>query len=106
MNSELASLREFKSTAERAEKEAKIAEFYMLSDEDKKDVVDNIDTYSLDDIEAKLSVICFRNKVSFKPEGNNDPETPTTYNVNGDEGDDSSTPAWVRAALNTAKTLN
>lgn len=106
LNSELTSLREFKSNAERVEKEAKIAEFYMLSDEDKKDVVDNIDKYSLDDIEAKLSVICFRNKVSFKTEEGNSPEGPTTYNLNGDEGDDSSTPAWVKAALNTAKKLN
>lgn len=106
LNSELTSLREFKSKAERVEKEAKIAEFYMLSDEDKKDVIDNIDKYSLDDIEAKLSVICFRNKVSFKTEEGNTPEGPTTYNLNGDEGDDSSTPAWVRAAINTAKTLN
>lgn len=106
LNSELTSLRKFKSEAERVEKEAKIAEFYMLSDEDKKDVIDNIDKYSLDDIEAKLSVICFRNKVSFKTEEGNSPEGPTTYNLNGDEGDDSSTPAWVRAAINTAKTLN
>jgi len=37
----------------------------MLSDEQKKDCVDNIDTYSFDEIEAKLSVICVRNKVSF-----------------------------------------
>lgn len=106
LNNELTSLREFKSHAERSEKEAKIAEFYMLSDEDKKDVIDNIDKYSLDDIEAKLSVICFRNKVSFKTEGENTPNGPTTYNLGGDEGDDSSTPAWVKAALDTAKTLN
>lgn len=106
LNNELTSLREFKSQAERSEKEAKIAEFYMLSDEDKKDVIDNIDKYSLDDIEAKLSVICFRNKVSFKTEGDNTPNGPTTYNLGGDEGDDSSTPAWVKAALDTAKTLN
>ena len=105
LNSELTSLREFKLRAERAEKEAKIAEFYMLSDEDKKDVLDNIDKYSLDDIEAKLSVICFRNKVSFTTEEDKK-NGPTTYNLNGDEGDDSSTPAWVKAALDTAKTLN
>ena len=78
----------------------------MLSDEDKKDVIDNIDTYSLDDIEAKLSVICFRNKVSFKTEEEDNHDGPTTFNLNGNEGDDSSTPAWVRAALDTAKTLN
>ena len=104
LNNELTSLREFKLAADRAAKEAKIAEFYMLSDEDKKDVVDNIDQYSLDDIEAKLSVICFRNKISFKTEEENGGQT--TYNLEGDEGEDSSTPAWVRAALDTAKTLN
>ena len=104
LNSELTSLREFKAQSERATKEAKIAEFYMLSDEDKKDVVDNIDQYSLDDIEAKLSVICFRNKVSFKTEEDSS-KGPTTFNLDGDEGDDG-TPAWVRAALDTAKTLN
>lgn len=105
LNEELTSLREFKLKAERAEKEAKIAEFYMLSDEDKKDVLENIDQYSLDDIEAKLSVICFRNKVSFGTSEEKSSE-PTTYNLDGDEGDDSSTPAWVKAALDTAKTLN
>lgn len=104
LNNELTSLREFKAQSERATKEAKIAEFYMLSDEDKKDVVDNIDQYSLDDIEAKLSVICFRNRVSFKTEDDSS-KGPTTFNLDGDEGDDG-TPAWVRAALATAKTLN
>lgn len=105
LNSELATLREFKLKAERKEKEAKIAEFYMLSDESKKDILDNIDNYSLDDIEAKLSVICFRNKVSFK----NDEESAgnqTTYSLNGNEEEDLSIPAWVKAALDTAKTLN
>jgi len=42
-----------------------IKSFYVLSDADKKDVVDNIDQYSLDEIESKLSVICVRNKVNF-----------------------------------------
>ena len=106
LNSELTSLREFKLEAERAKKEAKIAEFYMLSDEDKKDIVENIDKYSLDDIEAKLSVICFRNKVSFTSKTDDDPQDPTVYHLEGDEGNDSSTPAWVKAALDTAKTLN
>ena len=106
LNNELASLREFKLQSERAAKEAKIAEFYMLSDEDKKDVLENIDQYSLDDIEAKLSVICFRNKVSFTNGDDDSHSGPTTFNLGGDEGDDSSTPAWVKAALDTAKTLN
>ena len=105
LNSELATLRQFKLDAELAAKQAKIAEFYMLSDEDKKDVLENINQYSLDDIEAKLSVICFRNKVSFSTEEDNSPEAPTTYNIDGSDGDDSSIPAWVKAALATEKTL-
>ena len=103
LNSEIAPLREFKNKSEREAKEAKIAEFYMLSDEDKKDVVDNIDTYSLDDIEAKLSVICFRNKVSFTSDNK---QSETTYIISGDEDKDCSTPAWVKAALDIEKTLN
>ena len=105
LNSEITSLREFKLTAERAAKEAKIAEFYMLSDEDKQDVIDNIDTYSLDDIEAKLSVICFRNKVSFNTDEDSE-NKDTTFNLHGNENEDSSTPAWVQAALNVAKNMN
>jgi hypothetical protein len=81
-----------------------IANFYMLSDEDKADVVANIDTYSLDDIEAKLSIICVRNKVNFNlDDENKDPAGPTVFNL--DDGDDGATPAWVKRALSVAKTL-
>ena len=81
-----------------------IAKFYMLSDDDKKDVVDNIDTYSLDDIEAKLSIICVRNKVSFDlDEDNSAPSNPTTYSL--ESGEDDSVPAWVKRAMSVAKTL-
>ena len=103
LNQEIAPLREFKVQAERKEKEDMIARFYMLSDEDKKDVIDKIDTYSLDDIEAKLSILCVRNKVNFSE--NEQPSPETTFNFE-DSQDDSSTPAWVKAALETAKTLN
>ena len=58
----------------------------MLSDEDKKDVIENIDKYSLDEIEAKLSVICFHNKVSFKNEDEENIEGQVTYTLNGNEG--------------------
>ena len=106
LNNELESLRSFKLQAERKDKENLIAQFYMLSDEDKKDVIDNIDTYSLDDIEAKLSVICVRNKVSFVQEEDNEQKDPTVYNLDNNINDDSATPAWVKAALNVAKSLN
>lgn len=100
LNTELETLKEFKLKIERAEKEAKIAEFFMLSDEDKADVIENIDKYSLDDIEAKLSVICFHNKVSFvdpsqEEKDDNDP-IPTNFNLQGLEDNDSA-PEWVKA---------
>ena len=99
---------EFKNQSERKEKEEMINSFYMLSDEDKKDVIENIDTYSLNDIEAKLSIICVRNKVSFDlDENNKNHQDPTTYNLNGDNNDDDAdTPAWIKAVLETAKNKN
>lgn len=57
------SLVAFKQSVEKQQKEELIGGFYMLSDEDKKDVVAHIDEYSLDDIEAKLSVICVRKRL-------------------------------------------
>ena len=108
LETEVNALREFKASVEKKEKEAMISSFYMLSDEDKKDVMDNIDTYSLEDIEAKLSIICVRNKVSFALEEEEDTkkeETVELYNVNNGELEDDNTPAWVKAAISTAKSM-
>ena len=95
-------LTEFKKNVDKAKKEEMINSFYMLSDEDKKDVIDNIDNYSLEDIEAKLSVICVRNKVSFSLDEKEEDEEPTTYNLNEVE-EDNLTPAWVKAVLQNEK---
>lgn len=91
----------FKKSVEKQQKEELIGGFYMLSDEDKKDVVAHIDEYSLDDIEAKLSVICVRKKVNFdlddtsKNENKTEEENPvTTFNLDN-AGD--SVPAWIKA---------
>ena len=105
LEAKLAPLTEFKATAEKKEKEAMIASFYMLSDEDKADVINNIDTYSLDDIEAKLSIICVRNKVNFNlDDDNGQQEGPTTFNLDEEDNDDL-TPAWIKRAMSVAKTL-
>ena len=105
LEAEIAPLATFKKEVEKKEKEALIASFYMLSDEDKKDVMDNIDNYSLRDIEAELSIICVRNKVNFALEDNTSGENkvPTTYNL---ETEDEAVPAWVKRAASVAKTLN
>ena len=74
-------------------------QFSILSDEDKKDVIENINNYSLEDIESKLSVICVRNKVNFNLTEDNDTSKKdgiTTYNLNDIVGD-TNEPAWVKA---------
>ena len=106
LETEMAPLAQFKKESEKKDKEAMINSFYMLSDEDKADVIANIDTYSLEDIEAKLSIICVRNRVSFSSDDDNKPNNPVTFNLDGAAGEDASTPAWVKAALKVAKSIN
>lgn len=96
---------EFKAQVEDAQKDEMISKFYFLSDEDKKEVIENKSKYSLDEIEAKLSVICVRNKVNFDLGDNSkndiNTEAPvTTFTV---ENAGSSTPAYIAAILNNRK---
>lgn len=104
LESQLAELTTFKKGIEKAEKEKMIASFYMLSDEDKADVVANIDNYSLKEIEAELSILCVRNKVSFSlDDDKNESNGPTTFNLNGGLSDDA--PAWVKALRSVASNM-
>ena len=108
MKADYDKLVEFKNDADRKEKQAMIDQFYMLSNEDKKDVIENIDNYSVDEIEAKLSVICVRNKVSFDLDDDSEDEekTPTSiFNLENDGIEDDITPAWIKAALATKKEM-
>ena len=107
LETQLNELVEFKKGSERKEKETMINEtFYMLTKEEKKDVIDNIDTYSLDDIEAKLSIYCVRNKISFgSNEGNPNEGAPTTFNLDGMTPNEDAIPAWAKAVLETQKTM-
>ena len=110
LKAEVEPLRQFKVEADRKAKQDMIDSFYMLSDEEKKDCVENIDTYSLNDIEAKLSIICVRNKVSFnldddKKEEDTSKKEPTIYNLDGNDGEDNA-PAWIKAVRETAKEMN
>ena len=98
---EVESLKEFKLVTERTQKQEMINSFYMLSEEDKKDVTENIDSYSLDDIEAKLAVLCVRNKVSFSLDEEEKKETaPDVFNLNS-TGLTDDTPEWIKAVKNT-----
>ena len=98
----------FKNQIEDKEKDDLIASFYMLTDEDKADVITNKANYSLKEIKAELSMICVDKKVNFSAETETEAEVvinkPLTYNLN--QSETVSTPAWVKAVEDTQKRLN
>lgn len=96
---------EFKNSIEEEKKNALIDSFYMLSDEDKAEVVANKAQYSLDEIEAKLSVICVRKKVSFDLNEETVEEQPAvTFNLNSIKSAESvDVPAFVSALRDLRK---
>lgn len=99
---ELAVLSKFKADIELQEKQNMIKTFSMLSDDDKKEVVENIENYSLDEIEAKLSILCVRNKVNFNLAEDKE-EQGMSLDINSAPGSFDSAPAWVRAAEEVRK---
>lgn len=106
LEEEVKELRVFKENVENKQKDDLISQFYMLSEEDKKDVIENKTKYSLEEIESKLAVICFKKKVNFNLDSsseneNNKKETEnpvTTFNVDNRED---STPDWIKAVEST-----
>jgi len=101
-------LKEFKINVENKQKDELISEFYMLSDEDKKDVIENKSNYTLDEIKSKLAVICFEKKVNFNLDDNSknnsnidnkEKDSPVvTFNI---EHTEDVTPDWVKAVEST-----
>ena len=106
LESEVTSLKEFKLETDRKEKQSMIDGFYMLNDDDKKDVVEHIDTYSLEDIEAKLSILCVRNKVNFNLDKNagksDDSQSQGLFNL---ENPTDTAPEWIKAIRANEKKL-
>lgn len=102
LNAEYEKLVAFKTEVEDAEKDAMIAKFAMLSEEDKADVIQNKSKYTVEDIESKLSVICVRKKVNFDLSNNSKINNNMdgkifTYNLQDDK---EYVPAWVQAVKN------
>ena len=106
LEKEVEPLRAFKKEADKKEKQAMIDSYYMLSDSDKADVIANIDNYSVEDIEAKLAIICVRNKVSFSLENDKEEQRdePMVYSLQDTDSGDSA-PAWIKAVRDTARTM-
>ena len=72
----------------------------MLSDDDKKDVIENKRKYSLEEIEAKLAVIGYHKGVNFDlsdTSKNEYKETEDVFTVNMNDENASALPDWVKA---------
>ena len=76
----------------------------MLSDEDKKDVIEHKSEYSLEEIESKLALIGYRKGVNFNLDTSSEneeskeeqDESPVvTFDIKATE--DSTVPEWVKA---------
>ena len=97
-------LLEFKQKIELDEKRAMIDSFSMLSDEEKTDIVKDIDKYSVNEIEEKLSVILVRNQKFNVVEETGKKDVETVFNISG-IGEENTGPAWVSAARKKQKSL-
>ena len=98
-----AELVEFKRQSDDAKKDEMIGKFHMLSDDDKAEVISNKANYTVEEIEEKLSVICFRKKVNFELEDNskNDikiEQPAVTFNMSNLGA--ASKPDWLKAVDN------
>ena len=88
----------FKQTKDREEKQNMIDSFYMLSEAEKEDVQNNIDTYSLEEIEAKLAIICVHNKLDLSEKTEENEQPNTAFSLESlEDSEDVNTPGWVSA---------
>lgn len=108
MNEEYQALVEFKATIDNAKKDDLINSFYMLDDADKAEVIKNKSKYSLEEIEAKLSIIFTRKQLAAtsqreEAEEVSAKEVVTTYNMANPAVD---VPDWVLAVRQAQENMN
>ena len=65
LRAECQELREFKLNVENEQKDALINSYYMLSEEDKREIMEHKSEFTLDEIKAKLAVIYVEKNVDF-----------------------------------------
>lgn len=96
LSEEIERLRSYKAEVENKEKDALIAEFYMLSDADKEDVIAHKAEYSLDEIKSKLAIMCFEKKVSYTS-ANDTKVDMAGMTVNAQYSEGIEVPEWLKA---------
>lgn len=96
LQSELTALKEFKLKVENDEKDALIAKYFMLTDEDKADVVEHKAEYTLGEIEAKLALAYVKKNVNFNLDEDEEAEkdAPTIQFSLDDNNEDPSDSAF------------
>ena len=110
LQQEYEELKNFKLSVEDKEKDQLINQFNMLSNEDKKDVIENKTKYTLEEIKSKLAVICFEKKINFvhqneekEPEEKTKNDVITTFTIETQQNFE--IPEWVQAVENTMNTF-
>lgn len=84
-------LKNFKLEIEMKEKQALVDQYFMLSDEDKADIIENLANYSLDDIKAKLALLYVEKNVDFNQvdgQSNNNPSPALSFSLEEEVNDE------------------
>ena len=106
LRAEIIELRNFKLEVENQQKDALIASYHMLSDEDKADVIAHKSEYTMDEIKAKLAVIYVDKNVNFDMiDGQEEvaEETAPVMTFSLDEEASEGVPAFIEALRHTSK---
>ena len=81
LEAEAEELRKFKAERIDADKDAMIAKYHMLSDEDKAEIVADKDKFTLSEIESKLALLYVQKNVNFDEEEEIDSTPLTTFSL-------------------------
>lgn len=81
LEAEAEELRKFKAERINADKDAIIAKYHMLSDEDKAEIIADKDKFTLGEIESKLALLYVQKNVNFDEEEEVDSTPLTTFSL-------------------------
>lgn len=81
LEAEAEELRKFKAERIDADKDAMIAKYHMLSDEDKAEIIADKDKFTLSEIESKLALLYVQKNVNFEEEEEIDSTPLTTFSL-------------------------
>lgn len=81
LEAEAEELRKFKAERIDADKDAMIAKYHMLSDEDKAEIIADKDKFTLGEIESKLALLYVQKNVNFYEEEEVDSTPLTTFSL-------------------------